>query len=150
MATVNFDNLLSMPLDTIKRPPVKPAGTYNATIGEHKFGVSAKKGTKFCQFAFMGVSAGDDVDPDQLKDSDGTAIDLSKWKPTYDFWLTPESAFRLKEFIESLQIKTIGRSFNETIPECRGLPVILTVSMKATEDGTGFFNRIESVTAAPQ
>lgn len=148
MATIDFDNLLSQPMDTIKRPPVKPAGTYNATISEYKFGRSAKKGTPFCEFLFSGVTAGDDVDPDQLKDNDGKPIDLSKWKPNFQFYLTPDSAFRLTEFIKALEIPTVGRTLNEAIPETRGLPVLLTVSMKATEDGSGFFNRIEGVTAA--
>lgn len=150
MATVNFDNLLSMPMDQIKKPPVKPAGTYHAVIAEYKFGKSAKKGTPFVEFIFTGVNPGEDIDPDQLKDSDGTPIDLGKWRPNHQFYLTQDSAFRLKDFIESLQIKSSGRTLNETIPETKGLPVLLTVSMKATEDGTGFFNRIESVIAAPQ
>lgn len=149
MATVDFSNLLSQPMDNIKKPPVKPAGTYHATIAEHKFGKSAKKGTPFVQFDFTGVQPGEDVDPEQLKDEDGAPIDLSKWKPNIQFYLTTDSAFRLKDFIESLKIPSKGRSLNETIPETRGLPVLLTVSMKATETGEAFFNRVEGVTAAP-
>jgi hypothetical protein len=147
MAQVDFSNLLSQPMDQIKRPPVKPAGTYHATIAEHKFGRSAKKGTPFVEFQFTGVQPGDDIDPEQLKDTDGTPIDLSKWKPNTQFYLTQDSIFRLKEFIEVLQIPTKGRSMNEAIPETRGLPVLLTVSMKASEDGSQFFNRVEHVTA---
>lgn len=149
MAQVDFSSLLSQPMDTIKRPPVKPAGTYHATIAEHKFGRSAKKGTPYVEFIFTGIQPGEDIDPEQMKDQDGAPIDLSKWKPNTQFYLTQDSAFRLKEFLEALKIPTVGRTMNEAIPEARGLPVLLTVSMKASEDGTSFFNRVESVTAVP-
>lgn len=149
---VDFSQLLSDKLDDVKRPPVKPAGTYNATIKEHKFDVSSKKGTPYVRFVFNNVTPGDDIDQDQLKDTDGNTIDLSKWQPSTrglsDFYLTPESKFRLKEFIKAFNIETKGRSFNEILPELRGMPVLLTVSMKASEDGENFFNNIEQVTAA--
>lgn len=147
MAT-DFSNLLSTKLEDIKRPPVRPAGTYHATISNYQLGESSQKKTPYVRFSFANIQPGEDIDPETLKDTDGASIDLSKWKPTADFYITPDALFRLKDLIEGLKIPSNGRSLNETLPETRGLPVILTVSMRATEDGSGFFNRVESVAAA--
>lgn len=149
--SVDLSALLSESLDTVKRPPVKPAGTYHAVIAEYKFDVSSKQKTPYCQFTFSQVRPGADIDPAQLRDEDGNEIDLSRWKPSTqglsNFYMSENAKFRLKEFLESLGINTVGRSWNETVPEARGCNVLLTVSLKATEDGKGFFNQIDSITA---
>lgn len=147
MAT-DFSQLLDIDSDSIKRPPVKPPGTYHAVIAQTSFGKSAQKGTPFCKLHFSGVTPGDDVDQDMCKEEDGTPIDFSKWKPTFDFYLTADSMYRIKEFMDSLNIPSSGRKIGERIPEMRNLPVLLTVSMKASESGDGFFNRVEDVKAA--
>lgn len=150
--SVDFSNLTSVNFDDVKRPAVKPPGTYHAVISDYKFDVSSQKKTPYVRFSFTGLSAGEDVDQDLLKEEDGTPIDLTKWKPTTrglsDFYLTPESTFRLKEFLEELGVSTAGRSIGECLPETKGMPVLLTVSMKSNQDGTGFFNQIDKVDAA--
>lgn len=146
MAT-DFSHLLDIDSDSVKRPPAKPPGTYHAIIASTSFGNSSQKGTPFCRFHFAGVNPGEDVDLDMAKDEDGTPIDFSKWKPTTDFFLTEDALYRLKEFLVSLGIPGTGRKIKEMIPEARNLPVLLTVSMKANDDGSGFFNRVESVKA---
>jgi hypothetical protein len=148
---VDLSALLSESLDKVKRPPVKPAGTYHAIIADFKFDISSKSKTPYCQFMFTQVRPGADIDPAQLVDEDGTPIDLSKWKPSTQglshFYLSENAKFRLKEFLEALGINTSGRTFNETIPEARGCPVLLTVSMEASEDGNNFYNQVKSVDA---
>lgn len=147
MAT-DFSNLLSTKVDDIKRPPVRPAGTYHGVIASYAFGESPQKKTPFVRFTCTNIQPGDDIDPETLKDAGGAPIDLSKWKPTVDYYITPDALFRLKDLIEGLKIPSEGRSLNEVLPETRGQPVVLTVSMKATDDGQGFFNRVESIAAA--
>lgn len=148
--SVDFSALLSEKLDDVKRPPVKPAGTYTAVITDFKLDTT-QKGIPYVQFNFSGVQPGEDIDPEQLV-VDGERIDLSKWKPSTrglsNFYISPESKFRLKEFLEELGINTAGRTFNETLPETKGMPVLLTVSMQSTQDGSGFFNQIDRVRAA--
>jgi hypothetical protein len=126
MAT-NFSHLLDKPVDSVKRPPVKPAGTYYANIESFKFDESKNEKTPYVRFTFNNLQPGPDIHPDQLKDTDGEDIEFSKWKPWRDFYLTENALYRLREFLESLSIPTNGRSFNSTIPETRGLPVILTI-----------------------
>lgn len=141
----DFSNLLSVKADDIKRPPIKPAGTYHAMILGYEMGRSSQKKTPYVRFGFGGLQPGADIDPASCVDSDGAPIDFSKWKPNIDFFLTPDSVYRLKEFLESLGIPSAGRELREMIPESRNLPVLLTVSVKPNEDGTGFFNRVEAV-----
>lgn len=144
----DFSNLLSAKFDEIKRPPIKPAGTYHALITGYELGRSTQKKTPYVRFVFGGLQPGADIDPASCVDSDGTPIDFTRWKPTIDFYITPDALFRLKEFLESLQIPGTGREIKEMLPESRNLPVHLTVSVKPNEDGTGFFNRVEDVKAA--
>jgi len=126
MAT-NFSHLLDKPVDSVKRPPVKPSGTYFANIEGYKFDISKVEKTNFVRFTFNNVQPGPDIHPDQLRDSDGDLIDFSKWKPWRDFYLTDLALYRLSEFLVGLGIPVAGRSFNETIPETKGLPVILQI-----------------------
>ena len=134
MAKVDFSNLLSTSVDSVKRPPVKPPGTYLGTIAGYKFDTSSKKGTPFVRFEVSGVQPGEDIDQAQLE-VDGERIDMAKWKPGFDFYLTADAMFRLKEFIESFNINAGGRSFNEVLPELKGMPVMFTATVHKSSVG---------------
>jgi len=125
--TTNFSHLLDVPVDSAKKPPTKPAGTYFANVESYKFDESKIEKTPFLRFFFNNLQPGPDIHPDSLKDSDGDDINLSKWKPYRDFYLTPDAKYLLGDFLKSLTIPTTGRMFSETIPETKGQPVILTV-----------------------
>lgn len=145
---VNFQALLSKPLDSVKRPPVKPAGTYFATVDSYKFDESRQKKTPFVRFVFKGMNPGQDIDVSQLRNDDGTPMDLSKWTPHFDFYLTDNSDYRLKEALEACGINTAGRTFAETIPEMQGKQVMLTCVLTPSEDGKEFYNNISEMKAA--
>lgn len=150
--SVNFQNLLSKPVDSAKRPQALPAGTYFARIASHKFDESARQKTPYVRFEFSDLQPGQDIDASQLREQDGTPIDLSKKKLRSDFYLTDDAMYRLREFLEGLGIPTEGRSFGETIPETKGLPVQLTVTMRPAEgenarEGT-FYNDVAQVSKA--
>jgi hypothetical protein len=110
-----------------------------------------KTGKPYVRFTFGNVSPGDDIQPSDLQDKDGNQIDLTTWKPSTrglsDFYLNEESQWRTREFLESLGIPIEGRSWNETIPEARNQPVILTVAIEPSQDGTQFFNAVKQVSA---
>jgi len=113
----------------------------------YKFEESREKKTPYVRFQFNNIQPGPDIQEDQLVDADGERLDLQKWNPHFDFYLTDASLFRLKEFIESCQIPTTGRAFDETIPELKGQPVLLTVvqtpSQKPGDDS--IYNNISAV-----
>lgn len=149
MTSVDFSNLLTTKLEDVKRPPVKPPGTYHGNIESYKFDKSSQKGTPYLRLTMNSVQPGEDVDPEALKDEDGKPIDFTKYKPTADFYLTSDALWRLSEFIAGFNLSNAaGRQMNELIPELRGMPVTMTLSLKASDDGKGFYNRVESIIAS--
>lgn len=149
MAQVDFSNLLDQNVGDVKRPPKKPPGTYHGTIGEYKFDKSSQKQTPFVRFTINNVTPGEDVDPSLLVDDEGKPIELNKWRPTVDFFITPDALWRLTEFMEGFKLQnTAGRKINEQLPELRGLPVTFTVVLKPTQDNSDFFNQVSSITAS--
>lgn len=151
---VDLSELLNVNLDTVKRPPVLPPGTYHATISDYKVDrTKPPKLTPFVQFVFRNLAAGDDIDPDQLKDAEGTPIDLAKrtmaTRGLSNFYLNPDSMFRIKEFLEALGIDTTGRPLAQALADAKGQSVLLTVTMEQSDDGQQFFNNVTKVTAPP-
>jgi hypothetical protein len=147
--SVNFQSLLSKPADEAKRPQAKPAGTYFGTISEYKFDESKKQKTPYVRFTVKGISPGDDVDQSALAgDAENGPIDLTKWSPNRDFYLTDDALYRLKDLLESCKIDTKGRSWNELIPQLKGQPVMLTVTQRPSEDGTQLYNDVTEMKGA--
>lgn len=132
---IDYKSLLSRPAESIKKPPLKPAGTYSAIIKEYKFDLSREKKTPFVRFTLNNLQPGPDVDHDLLKDEDGHSIDLSRWSPHKDFFLTEDSIYRLKDFLVSLHIPHEGRMLDEMLPEARGAAVAVPVQQATTQDG---------------
>jgi hypothetical protein len=148
MAKVDFNQLLSTNLDAVKRPPVKPAGTYLGSIASYKFDLSSQKKTPYVRFELAGIQPGEDIDPDQMKEEDGTPIDLAKWKPGFEFYLTANALFMLKEFIEGFgNIQMSGRELKEVLPELKGLPVMFEATLEQSDDGERFFNKTKNLKA---
>lgn len=139
MAT-NFRELLSTPMDEIKRPPVLPQGTYHGVVGKHTFGESKQKKTPFVQYDLTLQSPGDDIDESQME-----GIDLGKRNMNVTYYLTEDSRYRVKEFLESLGVQTEGRGLGECIPEAVNARVVVAITQRNSEDGTQIFNDVGSV-----
>lgn len=125
----DFANLLSKPLDEVKRPQAIPAGTYNAMIKSYEAAESKEKKTPYIRFHFTITGPGADVN---AADLDG--VDLSKKQLRRDFFITPDAEYRLKEFIESCHIDTRGRTFQSTLPDMVNQPVLLEVVQRLNKD----------------
>lgn len=122
---VDFTSLLSKPLDDVKAPIPLPAGTYYGIIKEYKFDESQEKKTPFIRFSIQLTGAGDDVYVEEV-----ASIDWSKKQLRKDFYLTEAALFRLKKFLESLGIDTVGKSFDSLIPETQGATVLAEVTQR--------------------
>lgn len=122
---VNFKELLSVNLDDVKAPVALPEGTYHGAITAFEYGDNNKNKTPYVRFTLKFHSAGEDVTPEDLAD-----IDLSSRKMTTNFYLTPDSRYRLKDFLVSLGMNTEGMSFDELIPEAVGQSVIAYVTQR--------------------
>lgn len=138
---VDLKSLLSKPMDEVKAPKALPAGTYTAVVKSQEFGKSPRKKTPFCRYNFAITAAGDDVDHDLL-----SGVDLSTKSVRYDFYLTENSEFMLKNFLEGLGIKTQGRSMGECIPEAIGNEVVVDVTCRYDEkDSSKVYNDVTGV-----
>lgn len=138
MAGPDFRNLLSRPADNVKRPVPVPGGTYYGTIKSREFGESPEKKTPYVRFHLVNIRAGEDVDPAML-----TEIDLAKKEMRADFYITPDSEYRLVEALESMGIDKSGRSLGEMIEDAINQDVMIDVSVKPNQkepDGPGFNN----------
>lgn len=137
----DFSKLLQKPVTSAERPKPKAAGTYDGLVFKYEFGESQKKKTPYVRFHINNVSPGPEVDQEE---NVRNGVDLTKWQPYRDFFLTEDSIYRLREFIESCHIAVDGRSFNETIPEVVGKPVkfeaVNTTSSEPGKDAATFTN----------
>lgn len=140
---VDFSKLLGKPLDSVERPKPLPAGTYYGSIKNFEPVEIGQNKTPAIRFNLSLASPGEDIDPNDLQ-----GIDLSKRTMRKEYYLTPESEYRLKEFIASLGIQTAGRSFEETLPETLNQQVMIAVIQKSSQNGEEIFNNVDSVKAA--
>lgn len=112
MSSVDFRELLSKPAEDIKAPVPLPQGTYRGLIKGHALDESREKKTPFIRLTITNLDPQADVDQDDL-----AGVDLSKKEVRKDFYLTEDSLYRFKEFIESCSIPVAGRTLGEMISE---------------------------------
>lgn len=147
---LSFSHLLSKPVDSAERPKPLPAGTYHGRVSRYEFAESKEKKTPYVRFHVRLTGPGDDIDPDALRATNSKGqpmmIDPSKKEMRKDFYLTEDALFRLREFIESCEITTENRSFNETIPEVVNAPVLVSVTQRPSkENPEDIFNDIDKI-----
>ncbi len=145
MAAPDFSQLLKTNLDTIKKPPTLPAGTFHGRISKYEFGESQEKKTPYLRLHLQLLSPGADIASEDMSDSDGRPIDLAKRQMRKDYFLTEDAMYRLKEFIESCGISTAGRSLDVTIPELLNAPVLVGVIQSNSRDGTEQYNNVQTL-----
>jgi hypothetical protein len=120
---VNFEDILDTQADTVEKPKPMPQGSYVGLIVSHELGKSAKKQTPYVRYMVRPVEPMDDVDTELLEE-------VTNWQQKtlrLDFYLTPDSLFRLTNFFEQLGIDTAGRSVRELIPECINEQIVIAV-----------------------
>jgi hypothetical protein len=122
-------------VESAKKPTTKPPGTYSGVIASFKFDESSQKKTPFCRLTVKNCQPGADVDRTLLVDpEDNSPMDLSKWSPYEDYYLTEDALYRVRELMESMQMNISGRLFSETIPELVNQPVIFTFVHETISD----------------
>lgn len=137
--SVSFRDLLSRPIESAKRPPAMPQGTYEGIVKSYEFGESREKKTPFVKFYFTVLAAGEDVDPTMLE-----GVDLTKRNPSVTFWqrLDGDLDWRLASFLTSLGL---SGSASEAIPEAVGHAVQLYITQRPSQDGQDIFNDVKTV-----
>lgn len=143
MSASTFRELLSQKTDAVERPRALAPGHYVGEIKTHEFGQSRQKQTPYVRFILTPNEETTDV---ATGANDG--IDLSKRELRKDFFITPTALYRLSDMLDAVLGKTQGRSFDERIPETRGVRVMFAVTSRESEDGTETYNDIGAIVAA--
>jgi hypothetical protein len=132
MAT-DFRALLGVKGSAVEKPKPLPVGTYYAQVTGWEPTESSQKKTPGVKIGFQLTSADADVDQEQLAEVGGAAA-VGKRKLSTTFWLTEDSTYRLKEFVENAcKIDMSERTFAECLPECIQATVKLALKHRLSE-----------------
>lgn len=145
--TPNFGKLLDVAPTEVERPKPIPAGTYLCTVkGLPKFDKSSKKGTEYVEFTLVPVSAGDDVDEDELKEFGG--LKDKTIKDTY--YITENSVWRLKKFLEDcgLDVDNKKTTLRELIDETPNAQLNVIIKHEFGNDNVSVFARVAGTAPA--
>jgi hypothetical protein len=132
MADANFQALLSQPVSEVERPKPLPAGSYVFTVTDFKFDKSAKKKTDFVRFELTPNQPMDDVDAEELKAALGDKT-LTDKKMRSDYYITPDSMWRLDEFLLEQLGHEPGQERAEMIQASKGMQVVGMVSHRPSD-----------------
>ena len=146
---VNFNELLSVQVQSVERPKNFPPGHYEAIVTGHEYGTSPVKETPYVRFPIKLLGPSEDVDEELFEEAGGMEA-LGKRKPLHlDFYLTPDAIYRLREFLENgLALNSSGRNFDEVIPESTNVALTVLISHRAGQKKDEFFMNISDYLAA--
>src|SRR5215472_12966577 len=148
MSDATFGSILDMPASEVERPKPLPSGTYQSVVdGPHRTGNSSQKGTEFVELSLKPMAALEDVDEEALEaaltSADGSVKPLSDKRIRATFYLTPDSMFRLKDFlVNDLGIEAGNKSIGQMLSEAPNREVLAQLKHVPTKDGTGFFAQL--------
>ena len=143
-ATASFGSILDRAPSEIEKPKPMPQGSYTTVlVGQPRFDKSTKKQTEYVEFTHKILSAGEDVDTDDLATYLGDSKKLNEVQMKNTFYLTEGSIWRLKEFLEHCGIDMDEvESLREGIEATPGKQVGIFINHEASQDGTSVFARI--------
>jgi len=145
MANPNFGIILDKPATDVERPKPLPQGSYTCVVkGLPRYDKSSKKQTEFVEFTLKPLSAGEDVDEDDLKAMGG--FENKTIRATY--YLTEESVFRLKDFLIHCGIDEDGQTLRQMIDQTPGCQVIAFIKHRASDDGQSIFAELAKTAPA--
>ncbi len=139
MAEKFADILDSAPSDN-DRPKPLPQGSYVCLVkGLPKYDKSAKKGTPYVEFTLKPLSAGEDVDAEDLAAMGG--FENKTIRATY--YITEESVFRLNDFLAHCGLESDGEATRrQLIDQTPGCQVIAFIKHEASEDGQSVYAKL--------
>lgn len=140
-----IQSLLSKNADEIEKPKPLPPGQYQFIVTGHEFGESAQKKTPFVSFKVRPVAPGPDVDQTAL----AQVKEWNKKEMKYDFYITEDALFRLKDFIGHCGIGTSGRPLDACIPELtnQSFTGVVAQSISEKDHETVYANIVSSMAA---
>lgn len=131
---VSFKDLLSKKADDAKPPVAYPAGHYYGKLGKYSLGDNNRNKTPYVRYVVTATGLGDDIDQEEFST---LGLKLGEKQFRLDFFLTPDSEYRLTEFMQSIGLDTAGRSFAELLPETVGADILFELSMQPAQGRDG-------------
>lgn len=129
MAT-NLSSILDRPATDFVAPPPLPAGGYHCVVtGLPEQIESSKKKTPGFRFTLTPVAVDEDVDATELEAIGG----LEGKTIRNDMWVTENSVFMLREFLEHMGIESEGKSLGAMIDECPNREVMVYMRQEPVE-----------------
>lgn len=144
----NLASLLNTKASDAKPPVQLPDGTYFGIVQGFEYITSKQKKTPGVEFTVQITHAHDDVDLSEFEAEGGKLTEKKFSRGGCTFYLSENSIFMLKNFIESCGIDTEDRSFGELIPQVVGQAVVLDIEKQPNQQGTGYFNNVKSMRGA--
>lgn len=137
----NFEDILNRSVDDIKPPPLLPEGTYLCVVqGLPEQIESSRKKTPGLRFKLQVVQALEDVDPDELQNIEGGVIGKIL---NMDQWVTEESLFMLKQFVEHCGALEEGASLSACIDNVPNSSVLAFVQHDTDDTSKRTFAKIK-------
>ena len=129
---MNFDDILNTQLDEVEKPKPIPVGTYTVRISAEapKLEAVGEKQSPKLTIEAIPLIAGEDVDTELL----ALVPQWNERKLRLDFFLTPDSQWRFKEFAQHCGINTDGRTLRDIIPELANAQVNVKVKHRTFKD----------------
>lgn len=150
----NFQDILSKPSAAIEAPKALPPGTYLCIVeGQPAFSKVGQNQTDVVDFILKPMQAQGDVDADALaaclavKDAAGNVIGakpLADRKIRHRLFVTEDSVYRVKNFLDHCDVEEGTRSLGERIPMAMGKQVLATMGHKSSNDGTQIYGEVKS------
>ncbi len=149
----NFADILDMPASDVEKPKGLPAGSFQWLVsGLPEHGKSAKKQTPYVEFPCKCLSAGEDVDEDELKAwatrADGTSKSLTDATQKLTFYTTPDAIWRLTAFLEHLGLEVEGKSIRELLEDAPNCQFTGFIRHEPSQDGQQVFSRLGNTAPA--
>lgn len=143
-----FEDILKKPAGEVKPPPAYPVGTYHCLVdGMPTAEESSQKKTPCRTYKFKILSIMDDVDARQAAEMQLIGKTIGGQAVGAAFYITEESAFRYKEFLEDhlgISSDNGSKSLGEMEMEAPGKQVLVKLKHDLSQDGKRVFHRIDS------
>jgi hypothetical protein len=145
----DFSQLLSVPLDSIKKPPILPAGDYPGIIKQYELGDANKNKTPYIRFNLVPTDWAVTTE-DTWLDSEGAShsksdVDLSKRQFRRDYFLTQDALWRLTDLMKGCGLELAGKQIQDVLPELIGCQVLIEIQQYLSEKSGEFGNQVGKV-----
>ena len=147
-----FSDILDRPITDIERPKQLPRGHYQTILeGIPRYDLSTKKQTPYYEFTHRFISPMEDVSREDLNavltQKDGSTRPLNEYTMRNAYYITENSAYRLKDFLShcGFDVKDPTFSMRQAVEETPGCEVIVFVEQTPNEEGVLFSNIRQTV-----